>query len=141
MKRGGLVLLDVENNEILAMVSKPSIQQNDKSTYEQALENQMVTPHFPGSIFKTVIAAAAIDQKLLQPNRMFNCDTDLYGEDIPEVMMGKLNFKESFARSCNRTFAELGNELMQLDKSVMETYLKALGGSGDVGWTGPYFMH
>ncbi|MGI2813506.1 peptidoglycan D,D-transpeptidase FtsI family protein [Bacillus cytotoxicus] len=139
MKRGGLVLLDVENNEILAMVSKASIQQNDKSTYEQALENQMVTPHFPGSIFKTVIAAAAIDQKLLQPNRMFNCDTDLYGEDIPEVMMGKLNFKESFARSCNRTFAELGNELMQLDKSVMETYLKALGGSGDVGWTGPVF--
>ncbi len=70
---------------------------------------------------------------------MFNCDTDLYGEDIPEVMMGKLNFKESFARSCNRTFAELGNELMRLDKSVMETYLKALGGSGDVGWTGPVF--
>ncbi len=64
MKRGGLVLLDVENNEILAMVSKPSIQQNDKSTYEQALENQMVTPHFPGSIFKTVIVCGGNRSKI-----------------------------------------------------------------------------
>ena len=60
------MLLDVKKNEILAMVSKPSVQVKDESLYKTTLENQMLTPHFPGSVFKTIIAAAAIDQ-----NKMF----------------------------------------------------------------------
>ena len=139
IKKGGLVLLDVKKSEILAMMSKPSLQTNDERTYQQAVENQMLTPHFPGSVFKTVIAAAAIDQKLVQRNRTFNCDTDPYGEKLPQVRMGQLNFKDSFARSCNRTFAVLGNELMQKDKKVIEAYLEALGASGEVGWKGSVF--
>ncbi|MBL2522215.1 penicillin-binding protein 2, partial [Klebsiella pneumoniae] len=62
IKKGGLVLLDVKKNEILAMVSKPSVQVKDESLYKTTLENQMLTPHFPGSVFKTIVAAAAIDQ-------------------------------------------------------------------------------
>ena len=139
IKKGGLVLLDVKKSEILAMMSKPSLQTNDERTYQQAVENQMLTPHFPGSVFKTVIAAAAIDQNLVQRNRTFNCDTDPYGEKLPQVRMGQLNFKDSFARSCNRTFAVLGNELMQKDKKVIEAYLEALGASGEVGWKGSVF--
>ncbi|AIK36399.1 MULTISPECIES: peptidoglycan D,D-transpeptidase FtsI family protein [Bacillus] len=139
IKNGGLVLLDVKKSEILAMVSKPSLQTNDKRTYQKTMENQMLTPHFPGSIFKTVVAAAAIDNDIIQSHRMFNCDTDPYGENTPQVMMGKLSFTESFARSCNRTFAVLGDELMQKDKHVMETYLEALGASEKVGWKGQVF--
>ncbi|EJQ14831.1 hypothetical protein IE3_01175 [Bacillus cereus BAG3X2-1] len=139
IKKGGLVLLDIKNSEVLAMVSKPSLQMNDRSAYKATLENQMLTPHFPGSVFKTVVAAAAIDQNLVRFNRVFNCNTDLYGENLPQVMMGSLNFKESFARSCNRTFAVLGDELMQQDRDVLETYLGALGASKKVGWKGSVF--
>ncbi|MES9664836.1 penicillin-binding protein [Bacillus cereus] len=139
IKKGGLVLLDIKNSEVLAMVSKPSLQMNDRSAYKATLENQMLTPHFPGSVFKTVVAAAAIDQNLVRFNRVFNCNTDLYGENLPQVMMGSLNFKESFARSCNRTFAVLGDELMQKDRDVLETYLGALGASKKVGWKGSVF--
>ncbi|WP_433770955.1 peptidoglycan D,D-transpeptidase FtsI family protein [Bacillus wiedmannii] len=139
IKKGGLILLDIKNSEVLAMVSKPSLKMDDKSVYKATLENQMLTPHFPGSVFKTVVAAAAIDESRVRLNRVFNCDTDLYGENLPQVMMGALNFRESFARSCNRTFALLGNELVQKDKEVLETYLKALGASGKVGWKGPVF--
>ncbi|PGL43387.1 penicillin-binding protein [Bacillus cereus] len=139
IKKGGLVLLDIKNSEVLAMVSKPSLQMNDRSAYKATLENQMLTPHFPGSVFKTVVAAAAIDQNLVRFNRVFNCNTDLYGENLPQVMMGSLNFKESFARSCNRTFAVLGDELMQKDRDVLETYLEALGASKKVGWKGSVF--
>ena len=53
------MLLDVKKNEILAMVSKPSVQVKGESLYKTTLENQMLTPHFPGSVFKTIIAAAA----------------------------------------------------------------------------------
>lgn len=139
IKKGGLVLLDVKKNEILAMISKPSVQVKDESVYKTTLENQMLTPHFPGSVFKTVVAAAAIDQNINVFNRTFNCNKDLYGENRPQVMMGTLSFKESFARSCNRTFSELGNELIQKDKTVLETYVAALGASGKVGWKGSVF--
>lgn len=139
IKKGGLVLLDVKNSEVLAMVSKPSLQMDDRNVYKATLENQMLTPHFPGSVFKTVVAAAAIDENSVRFNRVFNCNTDLYAENLPQVMMGSLNFKESFARSCNRTFAVLGNELMQKDTEVLETYLEALGASEKVGWRGSVF--
>ncbi|MEI4619170.1 peptidoglycan D,D-transpeptidase FtsI family protein [Bacillus cereus] len=139
IKKGGIVLLDVNASEIVAMVSKPSLQMNNQNTYKKRIENQMLTPHFPGSVFKTVIAAAAIDNDMIQSHRKFNCDTDPYGENTPQVMMGKLSFTESFARSCNRTFAVLGDELMQKDKHVMETYLEALGASRAVGWKGKVF--
>ncbi|PGX09869.1 penicillin-binding protein 2 [Bacillus sp. AFS033286] len=139
IKKGGLVLLDVKKNEILAMVSKPSVQMKDKNLYKTTLENQMLTPHFPGSVFKTVVAAAAIDQNVNVFNRTFNCDKDLYGENRPQVMMGTISFKESFARSCNRTFSELGNELIQKDRTVLETYVAALGGAGKIGWKGSVF--
>lgn len=139
IKKGGLVLLDVKKNEILAMVSKPSVQMKDKNLYKTTLENQMLTPHFPGSVFKTVVAAAVIDQNVNVFNRTFNCDKDLYGENRPQVMMGTISFKESFARSCNRTFSELGNELMQKDREVLETYVAALGGAEKVGWKGSVF--
>ncbi|MGF2768446.1 peptidoglycan D,D-transpeptidase FtsI family protein [Bacillus cereus] len=139
IKKGGLVLLDVKTNEILAMVSKPSLQVRDKNLYKTTLENQMLTPHFPGSVFKTVVAAAVIDQKVNLFNRTFNCNKDLYGENDPQVMMGTLNFKESFARSCNRTFSELGNELLQKDRAVLETYVAALGANEKVGWKGSVF--
>lgn len=99
----------------------------------------MLTPHFPGSVFKTVIAAAAIDYDLVYPHRMFDCDTDPYGENKAEIMMGKRTFTESFVRSCNRTFAVLGNELMKRDKGVIETYTEALGAGKTVGWKGTVF--
>lgn len=139
LKKGGLLLLDVKTNEIVAMVSKPSVQMNDNQSYKQRLENQMLTPHFPGSVFKTVIAAAAIDYDLVYPHRMFDCDTDPYGENKAEIMMGKRTFTESFVRSCNRTFAVLGNELMKRDKGVIETYTEALGAGKTVGWKGTVF--
>ncbi|KMP25212.1 penicillin-binding protein [Bacillus cereus] len=139
IKKGGLVLLDVKKNEILAMVSKPSVQVKDERLYKTTLENQMLTPHFPGSVFKTIVAAAMIDQNENVFNRSFNCNKDLYGEDHPQVMMGTISFKESFARSCNRTFSELGNELIQKDKMVLETYVAALGAADKVGWRGSVF--
>ncbi|MEW9577557.1 peptidoglycan D,D-transpeptidase FtsI family protein [Bacillus toyonensis] len=139
IKKGGLVLLDVKTNEILAMVSKPSLQVKNERLYKATLENQMLTPHFPGSVFKTVVAAAAIDQNINVLNRTFNCNKDLYGENDPQVLMGTLSFKGSFARSCNRAFSQLGNELIQKDKMVLETYVAALGAVGKVGWNGSVF--
>ncbi|GAA3321268.1 hypothetical protein GCM10020331_036340 [Ectobacillus funiculus] len=50
-KKGGLVLLDVATNEILAMVSKPSLSTDNPAAYQQGAVNYMLTPQFPGSVF------------------------------------------------------------------------------------------
>lgn len=137
--KGGLVLLDVETNEILAMVSKPSLNTKSERTYKNGATNEMLNSHFPGSVFKTVIAAAALDSHISLSKRIFDCNTDPYGERAAQHPMGNLSFHESFSRSCNRTFAELGEELIRKDDNVIEAYAAALGITSTVGWKGSIF--
>ncbi|MFC5774481.1 peptidoglycan D,D-transpeptidase FtsI family protein [Ectobacillus antri] len=137
MKKGGLVLLDVQSGEILAMVSKPSLATYSQHAYTRGAKNQMLSAHIPGSVFKTVVAAAAIDKR--KTSGAFNCDQDLYGEGPPEHEMGMLTFKESFAQSCNYTFAKIASELIKEDEDVLERYAKMLGLSQTVGWKGNVF--
>ncbi|MEH7223158.1 penicillin-binding transpeptidase domain-containing protein [Bacillus sp. JJ1566] len=138
LKKGGIVLLDVESNDLLAMVSKPDI--NSSNPFEDGTaQNQMIMPQFPGSVFKTVIAAAAIEHQQISNDRMFNCDQNLYGEGQAEYPHGMLNFHNSFAKSCNYTFASLAQELLQKDQDVIEKYSEMLGLLGPVGWNGDVF--
>lgn len=138
MKKGGLVLLDIQTNDVLAMVSKPNM--NYSNPFEDgSADNQMILPQFPGSVFKTVVAAAAIEQNQINNDRSFNCDLDLYGEGPAEYQHGMLNFYESFAKSCNNTFATIAQELLQTDKESIEKYAEMLGLLGPVGWHGDVF--
>lgn len=138
LKKGGIVLLDVESNDLLAMVSKPDI--NSSNPFRDgSAENQMIMPQFPGSVFKTVIAAATIENQQISNDRTFNCDQDLYGEGQAEYPHGMLNFHDSFAKSCNFTFAKLAQELIQKDQNVIEKYSEMLGLLGPVGWNGDVF--
>ncbi|MCC3356625.1 peptidoglycan D,D-transpeptidase FtsI family protein [Bacillus sp. REN16] len=138
LKKGGIVLLDVESNDLLAMVSKPDINSSNPFA-DGTAENQMIMPQFPGSVFKTVIAAAAIEKQQISNDRMYNCDQDLYGEGPAEYPHGMLNFHNSFAKSCNYTFAITAQELLQKDQDVIEEYSKMLGLLGPVGWNGDVF--
>ncbi|MFT4412730.1 peptidoglycan D,D-transpeptidase FtsI family protein [Fredinandcohnia humi] len=138
MRKGGVVLLDIETNDLVAMVSKPDI--NYSNPFENGTaDNQMILPQFPGSVFKTVVAAAAIEQNQIANNRSFNCDQDLYGKGKAEYPHGTLNFSESFAKSCNYTFATIAQELLQVDKDIIENYADMLGLLGPIGWNGDVF--
>ncbi|WP_256597340.1 penicillin-binding transpeptidase domain-containing protein, partial [Pseudomonas sp. FW305-BF6] len=48
--------------------------QNDNTATNFALQ-----PSTPGSVFKTIVAAAAIDQGIVQDKQMYNCNKDLRG--------------------------------------------------------------
>jgi cell division protein FtsI/penicillin-binding protein 2 len=134
---GGLVLLDITSNEIVAMVSKPELNRSESRT----LTNYMVQPIFPGSIFKTVISAAAIEYGLNDATREFNCNLNLYGENDGGQDDGNLTLARSFAKSCNYTFTTLAEELMEKDKNVIETTAEKLGLLGPVGWSGEVFHY
>lgn len=139
VNQGGLILLDIETNEVLALVSKPDLDRNDSTSYS----NFMFEPIFPGSVFKTVIAAAALEEGLVKKDERFNCDLDMYGEveQKEKKQLGMLSFEESFARSCNYTFAKIGQDLIENDLDTFEKYAEKLGLLHLVGWNGAVYHY
>lgn len=138
LKRGGLVLLDVETSDVLAIVSRPQINEVNPLADDGGV-NEMIQPQIPGSVFKIVTAAAALENDVNIRGRRFNCDLNLYGEGRNERKLGPLNFEESFAKSCNYTFAKLAEEIIVHNPTYMEDYAKKLGLTSRVGWHGSVF--
>lgn len=138
MKKGGLVLLDVETSDVLAIVSRPAM--NEENPFADAGGvNEMIQPQIPGSVFKIVTAAAALENNVKIRGRMFNCDLNLYGNGSTERELGPLNFEDSFAKSCNYTFAKLAEEIIVQNPTFIEDYAEKLGLISRVGWHGGVF--
>ncbi|MED4203257.1 peptidoglycan D,D-transpeptidase FtsI family protein [Neobacillus mesonae] len=138
IKKGGLVLLDIEDNSVLALVSRPEM--NKKDPYNGAgIVNQMLKQQIMGSVFKTVTAAAAIENNLDNPNVLFNCSQKINGKPERKYDYGMLNFTDSFARSCNRTFGELAKDLQKTDSNMLEQFASKLSLTGSVGWQGDIY--
>ncbi|MDQ0214627.1 cell division protein FtsI/penicillin-binding protein 2 [Oikeobacillus pervagus] len=137
IKKGGIALLDIETNDITALVSKPEI--NQKNPYgNDGMKNYLFTPLIPGSVFKTVIAAGALEQGIVSKEDKFACSQNIYGKK-DKKQLGDLDFQESFAQSCNRTFADLARELQEMDENMIETYADKLSLTGGVSWKGDFF--
>ncbi|WLD92184.1 penicillin-binding protein 2 [Alkalihalobacillus sp. AL-G] len=137
IQKGGAILLDVQTSDVLAMVSRPLFP--GSNPLKEGTENQMLIPQTPGSVFKIVTAAAAIEQNLQLADRRFNCDQNVYQDDVATRKLGSLSFEESFYQSCNATFAELLNELVQKDETVLENLGEKLGITQYSGWNGSVF--
>jgi cell division protein FtsI/penicillin-binding protein 2 len=138
IKKGGLVLLNMEDNSVLAMVSRPMI--NKKDPYNGAgITNLMLKQQILGSVFKTVVAAAAIDHSLDDPTRLFDCSKKINGKPELTFNYGMLNFSGSFARSCNRTFGLIAQELQKNNSDTLEDYAAKLSLTGTVGWQGDVY--
>ncbi|MFN2987243.1 penicillin-binding transpeptidase domain-containing protein, partial [Escherichia coli] len=87
----------------------PAIDERDPYK-DGAMENKALLPQVPGSVFKIVVAAAAFENGLVH-GQTFNCDRKINGEQ-EEKKKGMRSFEDSFAISCNRTFGELGKQLI-----------------------------
>lgn len=138
IEKGGLLLLDIENSQILADVSRPTMKSSDP--FSGGADNYMLKALAPGSVFKTVVAAAAMDEGIVDESRMFNCDEGIYGAPA-EKPHGMINIKSSIAVSCNRTFADLAKELVVKDPYSLEEYAGKLGLLGDIAWKGNVFHY
>ncbi|RHW40581.1 penicillin-binding protein 2 [Neobacillus notoginsengisoli] len=135
IKKGGIVLLDVGTNSLLAMVSRPD--PNEKNPFSgSGLSNLMLKEQIVGSVFKTVIAAAAIENGLADSPRLFDCSRKINGQRDLQYNYGLLNFEESFARSCNNAFAEMAKDLQKIDPGLIEEYATRLSLTGRAGWEG-----
>ncbi|MCF6138036.1 penicillin-binding transpeptidase domain-containing protein [Pseudalkalibacillus berkeleyi] len=135
--KGGAVLLDVETSDMLGMISRPLPPKKDPE--KPGTENAMLLPQTPGSIFKIVTAAAAIERNHNIEGRKFNCSQNTYNDGVEARELGILSFEESFYQSCNYTFATLLNEMMEQDAKVLDQYGEMLGLTKRVGWTDDVF--
>jgi len=114
---GLAVIMSPKTGEILAMVNYPSINPNRFSQYEQKdIRNRVVTDMFePGSIFKIVVASAAIEEgkkkstdSIFAERGIYKTKERIIRDDHP---YGWLTFKQAIAVSSNICMAKISNEL------------------------------
>ena len=105
--RGVGVILDPRTGAVLAMAAVPSFDPNSfQKSNSKAWKNRAVTDVFePGSTFKIVTAAAALEANLLDPSDVIDCENGgitLQGVRINDHHpFDELTFREVIAESSN----------------------------------------
>ena len=137
-RKGAVGVYNYKTGEILCMVSNPSydpadppeIQEGDER-YEGVYLNRFLSGTFvPGSVFKTVTLAAAVEHMPDLMSRTFTCtgSTLVGGEAVTcPGAHGELDIYGALASSCNGVFAQLAAEL---GPEVMEAYTRKAGLTG-----------
>ncbi|NBC69601.1 penicillin-binding protein [Paenibacillus sacheonensis] len=135
LREGAVVVLDAENADIVAMISRPQLPQDRPGSRPEAGVNHAIRAATPGSIFKLVTEAAALEYHAVRDNETFQCNGD-YGRYGLHCWKrgghGQLTLEDALAGSCNVVFASLAERL-----SARELYVTAekLGIGEQVGWT------
>lgn len=107
VKSASVTLLDPATGAVLALASYPTFDPNRFAAYdEESRRNRPVTDAYePGSTFKMVTAAAALDEGLVDPDETLYCELGsitLAGVRIADHKpFGDLTFRQVIARSSN----------------------------------------
>ena len=143
---GAVVALDPRTGEVLVMVSHPSFDPNDfakridpkewnqlmsdpmKPLMNKAIQAQLA----PGSIFKIVMASAALETGTVKPDYIVNCAgvVNIYGHLYHDWVFGKrpvhgaVNIHKAIRESCDIFFYTIG-KMLGIDK--IDYYAKGLG--------------
>ena len=137
---GAVVALDPKTGAVLALASAPTFDPGNLDKAWASLVDNPGRPLFnratqsaytPGSTFKVVTAAAALDLGLVDPNVPFRCTTPISIDRLSidcrnHAHLPTVNYREAFAWSCNRTFGltglELGTGRLQLADDLRAPY-------------------
>ena len=129
-----ILAMDPNTGEILAMVNKPDYDLNDPprddvETLTELMRNRVITDAYePGSTFKILTSAAALDAGLVSVNEGFYCSGVTYIDGSRVRCWGNPHGAETFAEalqnSCNPVFVELG---LRLGIERFYDYLEAFG--------------
>lgn len=134
LKQGAIVVLDASNGDIRAMVSRPKLLSRQFSSDGEQWRNHAITAYTPGSIYKIITAAAAIEYGAIKPNETFECHGEYgrYGLSCwKEGGHGVISAEEAFAQSCNVAFAKISE---RLTAEQFMNIADALGATHKVGW-------
>ncbi|MFD2116419.1 peptidoglycan D,D-transpeptidase FtsI family protein [Paenibacillus yanchengensis] len=131
---GAIVVLDIKNADIIAMVSKPDLPPVFQTSDGSEWINHALTAIAPGSIYKLVTAAAALEAGVVHDEERFICNGS-YGKYKLTCWKkdghGALTWREGMAHSCNIVFANLAE---RVGSARLQLTAEALGMTGKVGW-------
>ncbi|MEW6082664.1 MAG: penicillin-binding protein 2 [Bacillota bacterium] len=118
VKKGAVVILDVATGEVLALASRPNYRQDEVSAClgvpGAPLVNRAVSAFAPGSVFKVVVAAAALEGGLGPARYLCNGEVDVDGLVFGcylrnEGGHGEIDLTEALAQSCNVAFIKMAS--------------------------------
>ena len=123
-KKGTVAVMNYKTGELICIVSTPTFDVLNKPSdiatdtsgkYEGIYLNRFFSGLYtPGSTFKVITAACAIENIPDIYNRTFQCESKvLIGEGyvVCSGTHGKIDFKTAMNKSCNCAFAEIADEL------------------------------
>ena len=134
-RSGAVIVLDYETGEILCNVSTPTFDPSnpsevdlDSPRYDGVYLNRAISASYtPGSVFKLVTAAAAIENISGLSGRTFECAGFFdVGEGVVTCASkhGEIGIDDALAHSCNVTFAKLA---LELGADMLQKYAAAYG--------------
>ncbi len=129
-KSGMAIVMETQTGRILAMANYPTFNPNAYFRFPHAaLRNHAVADSFePGSTFKVLLMAAALEEKVISLKDVFDCELGSYsigGATIHDThKYGRLSVADILKHSSNIGAAKIGRRLGQERLSV---YLKNFG--------------
>lgn len=129
------IVMDPKTGAILAMACLPAFDPNAYSEYPSDMRvNAAVSLVFePGSAFKIVTAAAAIENGLCTPETLIDCEGGAWNalglRRIRDVhKMGTVTFAEAFAESSNVAIIKVARDLMSTKKrDELDAWIRRFG--------------
>ncbi|HZP42702.1 MAG TPA: penicillin-binding transpeptidase domain-containing protein [Candidatus Binatia bacterium] len=135
---GAAVVLDPRTGEVLALANYPTYNPNEAADprtvardpqWHARVRNRAISDFYePGSTFKAILAAAAIEEKIVTPSEMFNCENGRFQvgkwtihDSHPH---GWLSFAEVIQYSSNIGAAKVGE---RLGRERYYRYLRSFG--------------
>lgn len=138
-----ILVMDPNNGEVLAMASEKSFNpneprkgfesfsgKNESEKIQQMWRNKIVSNMYePGSTFKVITAAAAIEEGVAGNGESYYCPgyKEVAGRRIncwKREGHGAQTFMQALNNSCNPAFIDIG---MKLGKEKLQKYVKAFG--------------
>lgn len=118
LNKGSIIVSEVATGDVLAMVSRPHFDPNDLTTSLNSAEgdflNRGLTNYNAGSVFKIVVAAAALEYGIIVDD--FQC-TGVYQVSDRTLSCydytahGYVDLDQAFAESCNGYFVRLAEKI------------------------------
>jgi len=139
--RGAVVVIDADSGEIIAMASRPNFLTYNLEDYlerkDSPLINRAIEAYTPGSIFKVVMLAAALEEGTADLNETFYCPgfitvggNTIKCSSYDKGGHGEITLEQAMAYSCNTVFIELG---LRLGKDKILEYARKFGLNEAVG--------
>ncbi|WP_028776460.1 peptidoglycan D,D-transpeptidase FtsI family protein [Shimazuella kribbensis] len=135
VKEGAVVVQEIATGNILSMAGISASKDESLAPWI----NEALVEATPGSIFKTVVTIAALEEGIVKPDSTFVCKGNLNGKyqlrDADGKVHGKQTLTEAYANSCNIV---LGSVAERLGGAKLLAYAKRLGLAQKIGWSGKF---